>query len=64
MRRDQPKTPEPMRGTLPNTDQPRIPNSEYHHTPSVTLELRNTPEKHNQTKGHYYYEYYYFIFAI
>ena len=23
------KTPEPMRGTLPNTDQPRIPHSEY-----------------------------------
>ena len=23
------KTPEPMRGTLPNTDQPRIPRSEY-----------------------------------
>ena len=32
MRRDRPKTPEPMRGTLPNTDQPRIPNSEYHHS--------------------------------
>ena len=27
--RDQPKKPEPMRGTLPNTDQPRIPHSEY-----------------------------------
>ena len=25
MRRDELKTPEPMRGTLPNTDQPRIP---------------------------------------
>ena len=30
-RRDQPKTPDPMRGTLPNTDQPRIPHSEYCH---------------------------------
>ena len=29
MRRDQSKTPEPMRGTLPNTDQQRIPHSEY-----------------------------------
>ena len=39
MRRDQLKTPEPMRSTLPNTDQPRIPYSEYHHigghTPQV-----------------------------
>ena len=24
-----PKTPEPIRGTLPNTDQPRIPHSVY-----------------------------------
>ena len=32
MRRDEPKTPEPMRSTLPNTDQPRIPPSEYHNT--------------------------------
>ena len=31
MRRDQPKTPEHTRGTLPNTDQPRIPHPEYHH---------------------------------
>ena len=31
MRRDQPKTPEPMRGTLPNTDQPRIPHLDYGH---------------------------------
>ena len=29
MRRDQSKTPEPMRSTLPNTDKPRIPHSEY-----------------------------------
>ena len=29
MRRDRPKTPEPMRGTVPNTDQPRIIHSEY-----------------------------------
>ena len=32
MRRDQPKTPEPMRSTLPDTDQPRIPHSEYYST--------------------------------
>ena len=32
MRIDQPKTPEPMRGTLLNTDQTRMPHSEYHHT--------------------------------
>ena len=32
MRRDQTRAPEPMRSTLPNTDQPRIPHSEYHHT--------------------------------
>ena len=31
MRRDQSRAPEPMRSTLPNTDQPRIPHSEYHH---------------------------------
>ena len=30
MRRDQPKTPEPMRGTIANTDQPRVSHSEYH----------------------------------
>ena len=27
MRRDQPKAPELMKGTLPNIDQPRIPHS-------------------------------------
>ena len=32
MRRDQTRAPEPMRSTLPNTDQPRIPHSEYHYT--------------------------------
>ena len=32
MRRDQTRAPEPMRSTLPNTDQPRIPHSEYHCT--------------------------------
>ena len=31
MRRDQTRAPEPMRSTLPNTDQPRIPHSEYHY---------------------------------
>ena len=31
MKRDQPKTPEPMRSTPPNTDQPCIPHSEYHY---------------------------------
>ena len=31
MRRDQPKTPEPMRSALFNIDQPRIPHSEYHY---------------------------------
>ena len=35
MRRDQPKTPEPMRSMLPNTDQPRIPHSEYHYTATI-----------------------------
>ena len=30
MRRHQPKTPEPMRSTLRNTDQLRTPHSEYH----------------------------------
>ena len=34
MRRDQPKTPEPMKSTLPNTDQPRILHSEYHYKKS------------------------------
>ena len=37
MRRDQPKTPGPMRGTLPNTDQPRIPHSEYYHRNTSSL---------------------------
>ena len=32
MRRDQTRAPEPMRSTLPNTDQPRIPHSEYYYT--------------------------------
>ena len=32
MRRDQTRAPEPMRSTLPNTDQPRIPHSEHHYT--------------------------------
>ena len=42
MGRDQPKTPEPMRSTLPNTgDQPRIPHSEYHgFTNCLTLSRR------------------------
>ena len=31
MEREQLKTPEPTRGTLPNTDQSRIPHSEYGH---------------------------------
>ena len=31
MRGDQTRAPEPMRSTLPNTDQPRIPLSEYHY---------------------------------
>ena len=31
MRRDQPETPEPMMSTLPDTDQPRIPHSDYHY---------------------------------
>ena len=31
MRRDQTRAPEPMRITLLNTDQPRIPHSEYHY---------------------------------
>ena len=31
MRRDQTRAPEPMRSMLPNTDQPRIPHSEYHY---------------------------------
>ena len=30
MRRDPTMPPEPMRSTLPNTGQPRIPHSEYH----------------------------------
>ena len=37
MSRDRPKTPEPTRGKLPNTDQPRIPHSEYlSHTTTPT----------------------------
>ena len=32
MGRDQTRAPKFMRSTLPNTDQPRIPNSEYHYT--------------------------------
>ena len=36
--RDQSKTPEPMRGTLPNNDQPRIPHSEHHHRSCFRLE--------------------------
>ena len=36
MRRDQTRTEEPMRSTLPNTDQPRIPHSEYHYTVHTT----------------------------
>ena len=31
MRRDQTRA-EPIRSTLPNTDQPRIPHSEYHYS--------------------------------
>ena len=31
MRRDQTRAPEPMRSTLPNTDQPRIPHSDNHY---------------------------------
>ena len=39
MRRDQTRAPETMRSTLPNTDQPRIPHSEYHynHHPPHTI---------------------------
>ena len=40
MRRDQPKTPEPMRSTLANTDQPRISHSGYHHTCSAIYNNR------------------------
>ena len=42
MRRDQPKTPEPMRGTLPNTDQPRIPHSEYRHNMASSARIAST----------------------
>ena len=31
MRGDHTRALEPMRSTLPNTDQPRIPHSEYHY---------------------------------
>ena len=47
MRRDRTRAPEPMRSTLPNTDQPRIPHSEYHcnwrrrRTEGVDLGLRD-----------------------
>ena len=34
MRGDETKSPEPMRNTLPNNDQPRIPHSEYHYISS------------------------------
>ena len=37
MRRDQPRTPEAMRSTLPNTDQPRISHSEYHHRKAKSI---------------------------
>ena len=45
MRRDQTRAPEPLRSTFPNTDQPRIPHSEYHYTRSKAPKLRSSIRK-------------------
>ena len=47
MRRDQPKVPEPMRSTIPNTDQPRIPHSGYGHT-NVRSSIPHSPKQDSQ----------------
>ena len=48
MRRYQTRAPEPMRSTLPNTDQPRIPHSEYHYN---WRRRQDTPQKQNARGG-------------
>ena len=67
MRRDQTTAPEPMRSTLPNTDQPRIPHSEYHYS-SVCWCWCVCPNMHHQrwvrSPGHNVVDYFCYVCCV